>query len=125
MPDFITISGHRQNVDLWTSRVLRVGVWTSAVLMVSGLLLAAFQPGALGIIRTVTLYQLAGYLVAGHLDPVILMFSGLVVLMTTPVLRVLTAIIGFAMERDRRFVLVSATVFVMLVCEITYSLFVH
>jgi uncharacterized membrane protein len=57
------------------------------------------------------------------LDPFTLMYFGLVLLMLTPFLRVLTAAVGFAVEKDRRFTVVSVAVFVLLVCEFLYSLF--
>jgi uncharacterized membrane protein len=58
-------------------------------------------------------------------DPVTLMFTGLVVLMFTPILRVITAVFGFAAERDWRFVIVSSVVLFMLVGEIVYSVFMR
>jgi uncharacterized membrane protein len=50
------------------------------------------------------------------------MFTGLVLLMFTPVLRVVTAVVAFASEHDWRFVAVSATVFLLLCAEIIYSI---
>jgi uncharacterized membrane protein len=43
--------------------------------------------------------------------------------MFTPILRVITAVYGFAMERDWRFVVVSSVVFILLAGEIMYSIF--
>jgi uncharacterized membrane protein len=43
--------------------------------------------------------------------------------MFTPILRVITAIFGFAVERDWRFVAVSSIVLLMLAGEIIYSVF--
>jgi uncharacterized membrane protein len=51
------------------------------------------------------------------------MFAGLVMLMFTPVLRVITAVLGFAVEQDWRFVIVSSMVLLMLIGEIAYSIF--
>jgi uncharacterized membrane protein len=50
------------------------------------------------------------------------MFAGLLLLMLTPFLRVFTAIVGFAAEKDRTFVLVALVVFVMLLGELVFSL---
>jgi uncharacterized membrane protein len=61
-------------------------------------------------------------LLSGSLDPVTLMFAGLILLMLTPFLRVLTAAVGFAVEKDRRFTIVSLLIFVMLLGELLYSL---
>ena len=50
----------------------------------------------------------------------IIMF-GLLVLIATPIARVGMCIVGFAMERDRLYVVVSSTVLIILL----YSLFFH
>jgi uncharacterized membrane protein len=61
---------------------------------------------------------------SGSFDPVTLMFAGLVFLMFTPILRVITAVIGFGVERDWRFVFVSSIVLFLLSGEIVYSIFI-
>ena len=53
-----------------------------------------------------------------------MMFAGLVFLMFTPILRVITAVIGFCAEHDWRFVFVSSIVLFLLVGEIVYSIFI-
>jgi uncharacterized membrane protein len=52
------------------------------------------------------------------------MFAGLVFLMFTPILRVITAVVGFGVERDWRFVFVSTVVLFLLAGEIVYSIFI-
>lgn len=126
MPGKKSISNeHIQDAELWTGRVLRLGVWISASLMIAGLILAVIQPSV--IVTTSgnpTLDDLFVRFYVHPFDAVTLLFAGLVVLMLTPVLRVLTAIIGFALEHDLRFVIVSSVVFVMLVGEIVYSILI-
>jgi len=61
-------------------------------------------------------------LFSGSLDPVMLMFAGLLFLMLTPFLRVLMAAVGFAAEKDRTFVVVALVVFAMLLGELVFSL---
>jgi uncharacterized membrane protein len=126
MTDEVPKLGRSQdNTERWTSRVLRLGVWVSASLMAAGLLLAAISPSS--IISTATnpsLGELLARMFFGTFDPVTLMFAGLVFLMFTPILRVLTAVFGFAVERDWRFVFVSLVVFLMLAGEIVYSVFI-
>ena len=60
--------------------------------------------------------------ISGSLDPTTLMFAGLLLLMLTPFLRVFTAAVGFAAEKNRTFVLVALAVFVMLLGELVFSL---
>lgn len=61
-------------------------------------------------------------LFSGSIDPVTLMFAGLLLLMLTPFLRVLTAAVGFAAEKDRTFVVVALVVLAMLLGELILSL---
>ncbi len=112
-------------VDHWASLVLRIGVWTSATLMAAALVLAAVHGFRIDLpAHPLTLPVLLQRLLSSSLDPVTLGFTGLVVLMLTPILRVIAAIVGFTVERDRTFVFVSLTVFIFLLAEVTYSLFI-
>jgi uncharacterized membrane protein len=125
MPDFISISNDvRHDTERWTSRVLRIGVWVSASFMIAGLLIAAIYPSTIvAFSSNPTLSNLVMQMLSGSFDPVTLMLVGLVFLMFTPILRVITADFGFAMERDWRFVVVSSIVLLLLAGEIIYSLF--
>jgi uncharacterized membrane protein len=126
MPDFISISNNdTPDAERWTSRMLRLGVWVSASLMIAGLILAALYPSAITTYSVnPSLGDLFLHIFSHSFDPVTLMFTGLVCLMFTPVLRVVVAIAGFAKERDWRFVFVSSTVLLLLVGEIVYSIFI-
>ena len=93
--------------------------------MITGLFIAEIHPEAMvHSSGNPTLNELCSSLFSESLDPTTLMFFGLVVLMFTPVLRVVTAIIGFALERDWQFVLISFVVFLLLSFEIGYSLLI-
>jgi uncharacterized membrane protein len=50
-----------------------------------------------------------------------MIFSGLVLLMFTPFVRVVTAAVGFLAERDVRFALVSLCVLTMLLGELIFA----
>ncbi len=110
-------------VEHWVGIALRAGVWSSATLMIVGLVLAWFSGDTLKVPEAnphpADVFR---NLLAGSLDPATLIFAGLILLMLTPFLRVLTAAIGFAAEKDRAFVLVSLVVFAMLLCELLLSL---
>lgn len=113
----------RHTVERWIGWTLRVGVWASATLMVLGLGLAWFSAGTLRLPsenpRPIAVLH---SLLSGSLDPVMVMFAGLLLLMLTPFLRVLTAAVGFAAEKDRTFVVVALIVFAMLLAELIFSL---
>jgi uncharacterized membrane protein len=111
--------------ERWTGRVLRLGVWVSASLMISGLFIAAIHPSSIvPFSGNPTFHELLIRLFSDSFEPVTLMFAGLVMLMLTPLLRVVTALIGFARERDWRFVLVACGVLLLLMGEIAYSLYI-
>ncbi len=113
-----------QVVERWTSRSLKFGVWLSGTVLVLGLLSYACRSFAMPIPeRNPSLSVLVQNFLLDPLDPFTLMYMGLVLLMLTPFLRVLTAAVGFASEKDHRFVVVSLTVFVLLICEFLYSLY--
>lgn len=110
-------------VDRWISHILRFGVWGSAGLMVAGLFVhwlsrTATLPPA----ENPTPGEILRRLCSTSIDDVTLMYAGLVLLMLTPVLRVLTSVVGFLVERDRRFVAVSLVVLAMLLAEFFFSL---
>ena len=110
-------------VEHWVGRVLRLGVWGSAGLMIAGLLLAWFSTGSVQPpSENPSPSQVLRSLLAGSLDPVTLIFAGLLLLMLTPYVRVLTAAVGFAAEKDRPFVAVALVVFAMLLGELVFSL---
>jgi uncharacterized membrane protein len=56
---------------------------------------------------------------AAHLDPSSIIQLGILLLIATPVLRVVFCIVGFARQRDKLYVFISATVLIILI----YSLF--
>lgn len=126
MVDFLEISDRtHHNTERWTSRVLRLGVWISASLLIFGLLIAIISPSSIIPISTnPSLVELGLRLFSSSFDPVTLMYTGLVLLMLTPILRVITAVFGFAVEHDWRFVLVSSIVLLLLIGEIVYSIII-
>jgi uncharacterized membrane protein len=110
-------------VERWVGRVLRLGVWSSASLMIAGLLMAWFTTGSIQPpSENPSPGEVLRNLFAGSFDPVTLIFAGLLVLMLTPFVRVLTAAVGFAAEKDKPFVAVALVVFAMLLGELVFSL---
>jgi len=110
-------------VERWISHVLRFGVWTSGGLMIAGLLVAWLSAGSLEVPReNPSPSEVLKNLFGGSIDAVTLIFAGALLLMLTPFIRVLTAAVGFAAEKDKPFVLVALVVFAMLVAELVFSL---
>lgn len=111
------------------SRVLRFGVTLSSLLMAAGLLIASLQSAPLPMPeRNPTLGELIRQLGSGQLlgtsgsSAITLMFAGLVLLMLTPSLRVITTLVVFRAEKDWKFVGIATLVFLLLAGQVVYSL---
>ena len=114
-----------RQTELFISWLLRGGVGISAALVVIGIALvfvhhptfrtsttelAALTSGHLEFPRTVR--QVLASAVAGHGEGIAMV--GLLLLIATPVLRVVVSIVLFARERDGLFVAITATVLALL-----------
>jgi uncharacterized membrane protein len=98
-------------VELTVSRVLTVGIAFSILLMAAGLLLGVITGS--GMPRgVVPLAELLSGLVA--LDPAAYLSVGLIALIATPFVRVAGSIVAFAREGDRRYVVITSTVLVVM-----------
>jgi uncharacterized membrane protein len=107
------------------SRVLRVGVYTSLALIAAGTLLS-FAGGGYGR-QPSDLARLTGpggafprtldWFGHGllHLDGQAVIVAGLLILILTPIVRVMVSLAGFARERDRTYVLITAAVLALLI----------
>jgi uncharacterized membrane protein len=98
-------------VERTVSRVLIVGIALSVTLMAAGLVLGIVggEPIPQGVVGFA---QLPHALVA--LDPAAYLSLGLVVLIATPFVRVGGSVVAFALEHDRRYVLITAVVFAVM-----------
>ena len=108
-----------RTTELMVSVVLRSGVIVSAVVIILGLGLLAFhgQAGLSGGIATVFAFpHTFGAVFSGvaRLDPVSVISLGLLLMIITPVTRVAVSIVAFAMERDWRYVGITALVLLVL-----------
>nr|WP_202901929.1 TSUP family transporter [Thermogemmatispora carboxidivorans] len=101
--------------------ILQGGVLVSAAVILTGVVWLFLQPGGPGTTSVARFPHSLPDLLAGLLQwqaPALIVL-GLVLLIATPVLRVATSIIAFALERDLRYVLITLVVLLILL----YSLF--
>ncbi len=98
-------------IERTVSRILLVGIAVSVALMATGLLLGAVDEEGMPS-GVVPLAELPSRLAA--LDPAAYLSLGLIVLVATPFVRVAGSMVVFARQRDRRYVLVTAVVFVVM-----------
>ena len=95
--------------------VLTAGIVVTVALLVAGLVLTIARGQGLPT-RIVPLADLPALL--AELDPAAYLSLGIVVLIATPFVRVAGTIVAFARERDRRYVLVTAVVLVVMCASV-------
>jgi uncharacterized membrane protein len=94
-------------VERMVRRVLTVGIVVAVVLMATGLVLSVADSRSLPSF-VVPIGRLPSRLVA--FDPSAYLSLGLLALIATPFVRVAGSLVAFAIERDRRYVAVTAVV---------------
>lgn len=115
-------------MEIMMGRLLQTGVLlASAVVLMGGVLYVrghlgttvdyrtfAGEPSALRSIKGLWRLLMQG-------DSAALIQVGVILLIATPIARVVFAVIGFALERDRFYVVVSLTVLAVLMASLIYS----
>jgi uncharacterized membrane protein len=98
------------------SWVLQGGIWLSSFIIVLGMLLLALKPGGLSTISLQAFPDTAGQIWAGllELQPITIIVLGLLLLMATPVIRVIVSIFAFGLEHDRLYVVITLVVLAIL-----------
>jgi uncharacterized membrane protein len=97
--------------------VLRLGSYSSAVLLGVGLLLALMKPSAA---LHYSLGEMIRRMVSG--DPAAVMQAGILLLLVTPVLRVAAAALSLARERDFTYAAISVAVLLIVLSSILVRL---
>ncbi len=102
--------------------ILQGGVTLSAFFIIIGLLLLPTRPGGLSIQRLLNFPQTLDQIRQGLLilRPQAIIALGLLVLIATPVVRVAASIISFALERDRKYVIITSIVLAILLFSIFF-----
>ena len=113
-----------RNMEQLISRVLRVGVGTSLLLIAVGSLLSFFEgdyrhgqaevarltgPGG-AFPRTVAWFSHG----LAHFDGQAVIVAGLLILILTPIVRVAVSLVGFARVKDRVYTVITAVVLLLL-----------
>ena len=115
-----------QDVDISVAAMLRIGITLAAIVVLAGGVLylshpwspipnySHFRPAGRSLS---TVSGIFGGLI--HLHPQSVIQFGLLLLIATPVARVVLCIIGFARQRDRLYVLVSSVVLLVLIYSLS------
>lgn len=110
-----------ENVYVDVYRLLIAGMIVSSVLFAIGIVLAMLRPQ---FIPLTTRWVRSQYHVPTvlhglrHGDPSAIMLVATVLLILTPVARVVVSIVAFAIDRDRKFVVVTSFVFLVMVITV-------
>jgi len=116
----MTQAGTSSKAQRAIAAVLRYGSIFSTVVMGIGMALSFLQAPAST--TTAHLSPSALMIKALQFDPMGIAEVGIFFLLLTPVLRVAIAAVGFGIERDRKYVLISLGVLSVLLASIAYSL---
>ena len=110
------LSQNKERTALLIGWILRGGVIVSAAITLLGVLLLPFRSGGLTGLRLDMFPHTLGEVWVGllGLHPMAIIAFGLLLLIATPVVTVTTSAIAFAMERDRRFVVIALLVLAIL-----------
>jgi|GEM_PF-20474 uncharacterized membrane protein YfcA/uncharacterized membrane protein len=100
--------------------ILQAGVLLSALTMLVGIILLPTRPGGLSPERVLAFPQTLSEIGAGllALHPQAFIALGLLLLISTPVVRVAISIVSFALERDRKYVVITCIVLTILLLSI-------
>jgi uncharacterized membrane protein len=116
------------SVNRWLANVMVAGVCVSAVLCGLGLMIALGRDDPRAPLKPFAgvaegLNTPWGVLAAaGKLEPAGLMALGVLVLIATPVIRVGFALVGFVIERDRVYIVVTSIVLALLACGLFFGM---
>jgi uncharacterized membrane protein len=104
------------------SVVLRYGAIVSTLIMAAGVVLAMFRGslGASSAYRLIHPRDLLPPLL--RLEPVAIVETGILLLLFTPIARIVVAVIGFALERDLKYVLISLGVLAIVLLSISFAI---
>ena len=100
--------------------ILQGGVLLSTAVIVLGLLLAVLSPGGFSLQRAFLFPQTLSQVGAGLLawQPQAVITVGLLLLIATPVVRVAVSMVVFALERDRKYMIITLIVLTILLLSV-------
>lgn len=109
-----------REMELFVSSVLRLGVITSGILMITGIVLlwsTGDTSSPLGVLE-------AAWIIGGSpfLEPSHVLFIGFLVLISTPLLRILATTMAYTRMKDWIFATITGTVLVILLISITLGI---
>lgn len=114
----------KENIEKTIGHIMRVGVLIAAVLMVFGfILLCISTDDTLSGFDNIDLLKITIGLT--QLNPYSYMLFGILILILTPVIRVISTIVLFAKEKDKMYTLITLLVFIILMISFVVGFINH
>jgi len=107
------------HLNNWSSLSLKLGVAISLILVIIGLILIG-TTGAKGVEPIVPLNQLPQEILA--LNAIAIITTGILILLLTPILQVVIAIVTFSRDRDKLYLGISLTLLCILASSLLLAL---
>jgi len=107
------------HLNNWSSLSLKLGVAISLILVIIGLILIG-TTGAKGVEPIIPLSQLPQEILA--LNAMAIITTGILILLLTPILQVVVAIVTFSRDRDRLYLSISLILLCILVSSLLLAL---
>ena len=103
--------------------ILQMGVMLSAGIILIGLLMLPFYGKGLSLSELLTFPRTFSQIWSGLwvLQPESIIALGLLLLIATPVLRVVTSVVVFALERDKKYVIITLMVLAILLSSLFFG----
>jgi uncharacterized membrane protein len=110
----------KEVVNRYVSLILKLGTYSSVLILLLGFLLLIFFPSVKEAKPFSFPKLISGFL---NLNPYAFINLGALILIFTPVLRVIVAIISFSLEKDKKYVWVSTGVLLILIGNMIFFSF--
>jgi uncharacterized membrane protein len=111
----------KEKIDIYVSNILLIGSYSAAVLSLIGLFMLLFfaqTPAAQLKLKPLS-FSLFLSCLKGK-NPLAFLNLGILVMMLTPLFRVMTAVLSFFLEKDYKYVLIALGVLVVLLANVIF-----
>ncbi|KPK76735.1 MAG: hypothetical protein AMJ89_03640 [candidate division Zixibacteria bacterium SM23_73] len=111
------MNGKKEKIDIRVGNILLIGSYSAAVLLIAGLLvLFARTPGAELESKPLSFSLFFSYVKENN--PLALLNLGILVMMLTPLFRVIAAGFSFFLEKDYKYLVIASGVLIILLATI-------
>jgi uncharacterized membrane protein len=113
------MNNNKEKIDIWVGNILLIGSYAAALLLVVGLLMLMFFSRTAA--EQMESKPLSFSLFFSHLkekNPIALLNLGILVMMLTPLFRVITAGFSFFLEKDYKYVVIASGILIILLASI-------